>query len=1132
MSKANIASNRLTYIILAIIAAFACPIGGKALPLSTYAENSVLAQGRWVKISVAESGVYMLSNSTIRSMGFSDPSKVNIYGYGAERLPDDFSSYTDDLPMVQTLRTNRGLIFYAQGPKKLNGLKPVNNPFTTKGYYFVSDIAADAAREIPLEEAKVPAGVTPTKSYRKVIVHEQDIDGAGQTGHELLGEDFLYTTRRTFNFNLSGKCSDDVSVEFVFCTHSATEKSGPSNLTTKVNGATLSSNVIEKYFGDHSHYKETKISKTTKSESDKLAVEISVGNQNTLSRASLNYLSVGYECSLAVPASGSVSFDAAAAAASISGAGDDTHIWDTTDPMSITEYSGSKSGSDIAWATQRGREYVAFKEGAALPSPANEGVVANQNLHSVEVPDMVIFTISNWADQAKRLANYRAENGDSLKVLVVDQNLVFNEFASGAHDVNAFRKFLKMLWDRSQASGSDAEAQLKYALFMGRTLYDNRQILSSTKALGYPLMPGWQSDKSTNDTESYTTDDIFAFLSDSKTSFGSQTYCISVGRLPVTSKSSAKAAVDKIIEYETKMPRTGWRNQFLVVADDKNLGVHMEQADSLYRNIVASNGGKDISYNKIYIDQYELQGGNYPKARELMFRALDEGVAWWTYIGHANTTSLTAENILNYTDINTLYLKHWPIMYAACCDFLRWDANDLSAAEIMWALPSGGAIAVLSAVRPTYISENGKFSKSLGKFIFGRDQNGKRLTVGEIIKRTKNDLKSNSNKLRYVLIGDPSMYPIVPDNKLVITNIAGTELGSDQPAELMARQKTTIEGYVADANGDIITDYNGTVSSTIYDSEYSVTTIGHCTPGEETPDGKPYTFTQQGDRIFAGNDSIVNGRFTVNVAMPSTITNNYLPAAISLSAASDNPKLYADAIGMNRDFYVFGEDFSVNDTIAPVIRTAYLNHPSFKDGDAVNNAPMLIAEISDNSGLNISTAGIGHQMTLLLDNKKNYNDVSQFFTPSASEPGAGTIAYPLSNLTEGEHTLRIRVWDTYDNSAVRDITFNVVNGQAPVLYDVYTDANPASTSANFYLTHDRPDSQIEVTITIYNLLGKPIWSSTSSGRSDMYLSFPIQWNLTDNNGRRVQRGIYLYRASIKAGDEESATKTKRIAVTG
>lgn len=1108
------------------------PFGARALPLDTYAASSVLASGNWAKISVEKSGIYLISNAALKKMGFSNPSKVNIYGYGGNRLPDYFTDYIDDLPLVQCLHTSRGLIFYGVGPisyVKTTGANKRHsiNPFTTEGYYFLSDRDV-TPRDIPAEGGSDIA--SPATMFTDVILHKKELVSLGQTGHELLGEDFRYTSKRTFNFAFPGLVPDTkIQMD---CSMTALSSEARTYISFSVNGNQLpieSADNIDFSSESHDNYNEKTISKSLVIDGQSLALEISISNSAVLKSANLNYILFNYTRSLAMPTSSTLAFSILRSCGTLANAKQSTRVWDVTNPLDITEMKGTLEGTDFSWRSpfNAGRDYIAFNDDASLPEPKFVEKVTNQNLHSSEVPDMVIFTPSAWADQAKRLARHRAETGDSLKVLVVDQDLVFNEFASGSRDVNAFRKFLKMLYDRGQAS--DSGRSLRYALFFGRGTFDNRRLTDAIKNLRFPQMPLWQSDSGANDTYSYTTDDIFAFLSDSNYSFGSQPYSIAVGRLPVTSQLSAREAVDKIIEYETSMPNSDWRNRILMIADDADNGVHMSQNETMHSEMMKSNGGSDIFYYKLYPDQYEQQGGQYPKAREVMFRQLDEGVAWWTFIGHANTTSWTHEKLLTYSDVNTLYLKYYPIVFAACCDFLRWDSKDTSAAEIMWGLKSGGAVAIISAVRPSYIADNGKLSSKMGQYMFARDENGHRMTVGEIIRRAKNDAIPDTNKLRYVLIGDPSMYPAVPDNRVIITSINGVDpAGIDDPV-LMARQKAEIEGYVADFNGKIIDDFSGVVSSTLYDAEYSVTTLGH---GTDNSPGKELTFDQQGDRIFAGNDSILNGRFKINVAMPSAISGNYRPAAVNLFAKSAERISPRIASGMNRSFYVFGEDFSAVDSLAPEIRAIYMNHPDFHDGDRVNASPMLIAEISDDSGINISTAGIGHQMSILLDNKTNYSDVSNYFTPSATESGAGTIAYPIADLTPGIHTARLRVWDTSDNSATKEISFVVDPNRAPIIYDIYSDANPATTNANFYLKHDRPDSNIEVKFTIYNLLGKPIWTYTAAGRSDMFLSFPIQWNLCDSSGARVGRGIYLYGAVITADGVDSATAVKRIAVTG
>ncbi|WP_302984503.1 hypothetical protein, partial [uncultured Muribaculum sp.] len=80
---------------------------------------------------------------------------------------------------------------------------------------------------------------------------------------------------------------------------------------------------------------------------------------------------------------------------------------------------------------------------------------------------------------------------------------------------------------------------------------------------------------------------------------------------------------------------------------------------------------------------------------------------------------------------------------------------------------------------------------------------------------------------------------------------------------------------------------------------------------------------------------------------------------------------------------------------------------------------------------------------------------------------------------------------------------------------------------------NRPDAVIKVDLGIYDLMGRMVWGSSRSGRSDLFESAPIQWDLSDRAGRRVGRGIYVYRATVTPADgSPSATATRKIAVAG
>lgn len=1122
-SKRNNITSFIALIVFLAIS-ICLPLKIHALSIDTYATESALKDGRWVKISVSETGMHLISNSNLQKWGFSDPSKVHVYGYGGKRLPDLLnSSYIDDLPLTPSVRTSQGLLFYAQGPVTWNrASRPYThsiNPFSTVGYYFLSDKEIEAT-EIPTYGSGTTSDECAT-TFIESIYHEKDLYSPGATGHLLLGEDFKYNASQNFNFTLTDKVETAISLRYSFVTKT---HNSSSYVTVSANGEkSLNSDIIKPTNNDtYSFGTEGRFHKNFDISGDRLTLNLAYKSSVTIHLARLNYISLNYTRAIKLH-NGKLTFNSSNTHVSLSDANANTHVWDVTNPLTIFALNTTLEGNTLKWVNDYSglREYVAWNENGTFPEPTFVANVSNQNLHAEETPNMVIFTISDWQAQAERIADLHRNSADSLKVLVVTQDKVFNEFSSGVPDVNAFRKMLKMFWDRGNADVNSPK--LKYALLFGRGTYDNRHLTSTVASLGYTTMPMWQSEGGLNDNDSFSSDDIISYLEDnSGANISGNKMSIAIGRIPVRSSSEAKKVVDKLYGYVNNSIKDSWKNQVLFIADDQDNGTHMKQTETMYTILKNSESGSQFFYNKIYLDAYVLENGEYPSARAQMLQKLDEGVVWWSYIGHANTTSWSHEKFFTYNDISNLYIRRLPVLYAATCEFMRWDADALSGAEILFQNPDGGSIAVISAVRPVYISNNGVLSSSLAKNILNRDSNGNYLPIGEILRLAKNAMLSDENKLRFGLMGDPAMRFATPPSTIELEQINNQLITYNNQPELKARQEVTLKGSLYNPQGEKMSNFNGIFTATMYDAEKNTTSNGY---GE----GEKISFDEPGGKLYIGRDSIINGEFEMKVSMPSEISNeNYHPATLNMYAYDNN----LEAVGCNRNFYIWGYDeTAADDNEPPVISAYFLNHESFKQGDNVNESPMVIANISDNKGINISSAGIGHQMVLTLDGTKTFTNVSQYYTPGASEECAsGSIAYPISNLSEGNHSLRLRIWDTSGNVAEETIEFFVQNGLAPTIYDVYSDANPATTEANFYITNNRPDAKATITISVYNLMGKLEWTATQSGRNDMLRSFPVTWDLRDMAGRRVPRGIYIYKAEITTDDKHYATESKKLAV--
>ena len=93
---------------------------------SDYSTHSVLSTGRWYKIKVNEDGIYKLTYTQLKQMGFSNPGNVCVYGNGGGMLPlNVFKPRPDDLheKMLLYMRmvAMTGVIFYSLARARMFG---------------------------------------------------------------------------------------------------------------------------------------------------------------------------------------------------------------------------------------------------------------------------------------------------------------------------------------------------------------------------------------------------------------------------------------------------------------------------------------------------------------------------------------------------------------------------------------------------------------------------------------------------------------------------------------------------------------------------------------------------------------------------------------------------------------------------------------------------------------------------------------------------------------------------------------------------------------------------------------------------------------------------------------------------
>ena len=1094
-----------------------------------YAASSKLSQGSWAKIEVKETGMQFLSDATIRSLGFADPSKINIFGYGGIMIPDNLNS-PDDLPVVPSQRVEGGYLFFGNGfvgwDNKRNSealYSHVSHPYSDVSYYFISD-CLDNRREIEKSEA-VSATGEPLTEFTERIVHEQDLSLPMTSGRLMLGEDFKTMSSRSFKFQLPGNKGD------ALMTTSFGSKSmgGTSSLMFTANGKQLESTKNDQMaFSASKLIVTTTTTKTIENPGEVLDLNIKFTGGTSVSIAALNYIEIEYPRELKMNA-GELYFyisPKTPSNVSISGCSASTVVWDVTDSENPMLMTTSLSGTTLSFASEAGyHEYVAFEPSKITRAATTGPRVINQDIHSLEAPGMLVICPAEYTSAARRLETLHQKT-DGLTLAILTPEEIYNEFSSGKPDVSAFRKLLKMWYDRGQG---EAGTYPEYCLIMSRPTYDNKQLTTLVKNCGYPRVPIWQSPTGETETTSYSTDDYIGMLEDVTANFniGTAKINVAVGRMPVKSLSEANTAIDKLEEYLLNPDLGAWRNNIMVIADDQDSGVHLEQAEAVFEAMRSTRKGQEFLCEKLYLDSYPIEytstGAAYPQASKRLFSKWNEGLALINYIGHANTKSWGHEFLLTWPDIISMSNTRLPFIYAATCEFMRWDADDISGAEALWLLPNSGVIGMICPSREVLISANGVLNKSTAQFVFEEDAEGNPLSVGAIMKNGKNVSNTGTNKLRYAIIGDPSLKLPWPTLDVNIEEVNGVDVTTSEDFPVLkARQNVTLSGHVADRYGKMLEDFNGIAEIVMYDAEKVITTNANGSDGVES------TYNDRKTRLFVGRTKVTDGKWTTSFTMPSEIENNYSPALISMYAYDEQGR---EANGSCERLYAYGYDESVPDDFeGPKIIEFYINHANFVSGDQVSPTPVMTAKFYDESGISVSEAGIGHNISLDLDGKTYFDDVAQYYIPDENEPGKGSVTYALGEIEQGEHTLRFTVWDNANNSTTATLDFKISALWKPSIETLTTDVNPATSNVNFIVATDGSTSSMECVIEVYDVWGRRVWRNTAPSFSGGNARTTLGWDLNDTGGSRVPGGVYLYKATVKTTAGATVTKTKKLIV--
>jgi hypothetical protein len=1094
-----------------------------------YAAASVLSTGQWYRIAVQSDGIYRIDYTRLRQLGLSNPSNPRIFCnnsgqlsyYNNDTAPDDLW----EIPIYTSTGSdgifNEGdyLLFFGKGThrwiydKKLKEYDFLRHNYSDTAYYFITTGLTPGKRISTLVEPSQPATWSSSQSDALFI-------------HELENENLLKSGREWFqqilNLDIAPGFTDlNTSKRLKYKIRVAARAGGTTSFKL-YEGASLKKSIqvpginLYNYTGIQAQIVADTGSFLPLSPAPLFQVKFSE-NGEPGAKGWVDYIQLkgrrsnSYSARLTQYSDYESVYPDAITDFTIKSQANDVIIWDISDPSNPKQILYTKLGENITFKTNTDslKTFVAFTIANAVNPVIRTSAISNQDLHGSEPVDMIILSHPLFKTYAEKLAEIHFENSGLVSQIVTPEQ-VYNEFSGGIPDIAALRNFIRMKYRKQ----SGTNRPLKYLLLFGDGSYENKSLPPSNPN----FIPTYQSQNSNVLVNSFTSDDFYGLLDDGEGE-ADGTEDIGIGRLPVSDTTQAGIIISKIRKYLDPANMGDWKNVICITADDEDGNAHMSDAEGLAA--VIRDSVPEYNIEKIYLDAFKqttsVNGQSYPDVNKAINDRINAGCLIFNYVGHGSENGLAHEGVVKPEDINL-----WknggklPLFITATCEFSRFDDAELnvatreligktSAGEMVLLNKDGGAIALMTTTRVVYSAPNFFLNRNIFNYAFSLDEAGNTLRLGDIIRIAKNKSGNGPNKRNFSLLGDPALKLAYPWHGKVITDSVNNVPVTEKIDSMRALSVVTISGHIEDKNGLLMNSFNGVVSPLVFDKESKIRTLAN--DGGQTLD-----FTMRNSIIFSGKTRAENGRFSFTFIVPRDINYSFGNGKISFYAFDNK----YDMNGSFNKFIIGGfSNTAVMDTSGPVI-SLYLNDTLFRNGGITDNSPRLLAIIEDKGGINTSGTGIGHDITGFLDKDNNHSFVlNNYFTNDFDDYSRGTILYDLQELTQGSHSLTVKAWDNYNNSSEETIAFFVESGDKFILKNLINYPNPFFTETNITAEHNRPDTELEVIINIFNLNGSIIKVIKTRVPSTGYSLPPVIWDGNNDGGRRVGKGIYPYTVTIR-----------------
>ena len=777
----------------------------------------------------------------------------------------------------------------------------------------------------------------------------------------------------------------------------------------------------------------------------------------------------------------------------------DLHTWEVSSLHQPLAYQTGKAAL--------GKKWVVFSSKNAKPLQNFQR--SSPRSSSSSVAALLIITAPELKEVAQQIQVVKASQGISTQVVLTTE--IYDWFGYGNPDLTAIRNFIAHEYHRGK--------QLKNVLILGKGTFDYKKKLG-----GRPnLVPIYTSRSSLDPLTTYSSDDYFGLLDwgqgtweESKS--GDAPLRIGIGRIPAINPMEASTWLAKLKTYG-KVASDQAPPTLTFLADDGDNAIHL--GDSEVHAAYLQKNHPYYRSQKLYLDRFpqEKIGTRQTSqaAKSALEQSINRGTLLLNYVGHGNETTLSAEEIFRVQD-----LENWPaqpqlpLWFTATCEFGRHDSPFIrSAAEELLFAKDKGAIGLLSTGRPVFSSVNFSINQAFLQAIIPSTA-GVNQDLGKLFQKTKNNSLNGVYNRNFSLLGDPSMRLALPELSIRV----GEFIRLDTQAQidtLKGLDRVQLWADIIDPSTQaFIPSFNGRFLVELWDKPSHLKTLG-----DEHP---PVDFEEEVERLFVGEGEVKNGKLLAQLLVPPGIDSRVTPINLRLHAW-DEAK-HEQASGIVQVLLGGIRSLESLDKEGPRISATVGGIPTQELKPLASTRVEVLLLFEDPSGIN--SASTLPEKTLRF--RANGGPIQYFHREYLALAGGvekGQAKVLLEGLLEGINEIQVLAWDLFGNPSTYTFTLRVEgSNQLRILsHQVYP--NPASEKSSFVFQHNRPNETLIASLTLYSLAGQILFTEEKRFVKAAEMLTAGEWIFLQSKTKYPAKGTYIYRLTL-----QSETSENRDSVSG